>query len=58
MVLVLIASSVGAYTYTQRRLWGYRISASDVQQLEALAAKPAPLSNRVGVLEFRNLNVR
>ena len=58
MVLVVFAACVGAYTYTQRRLWGYRISASDVHQLEALAAKPAPLANRVGVLEFRNLAVR
>ena len=58
MVLLLITALTGAYTYSQRGMWGYRISGADLAQLEALAAKPALAANRVGVLQFSDLTVR
>lgn len=59
MVLTLVVAAVGGYAFTQRRmLWGYSIGPADVQRLEALAAKPAVASHRVGVLTFNGLAVR
>lgn len=58
MVLLLITVATGAYTYSQRSMWGYAISPADLAQLEELAAKPALASQKVGVLDFDNLTVR
>lgn len=58
MVLLLVTLAAGTYTYSQRSMWGYRISPGDLAQLEALAAKPQLASRRVGVLTFDNLTVR
>ncbi|KAL4857919.1 ATP-binding cassette sub-family G member 2 [Chlorella vulgaris] len=57
MVLLLVTLAAGTYTYSQRSMWGYRISPGDLAQLEALAAKPQLASRRVGVLTFDNLTV-
>ncbi|KAL4457602.1 hypothetical protein ABPG75_012467 [Micractinium tetrahymenae] len=57
MVLTLITLFVGSYTWSQRSMWGYRISGADVAQLEALAAKPDLGQHRVQELVFDSLTV-
>lgn len=58
MVLTLVVLAVGGYTFTQRNMWGYKITGADLAALQALAAKPAAAGRRVGELTFDNVTVR